>query len=157
MAFTIFHLLAIIAVFSVHPCMLCGIILKGQYLSDPRDAGTSTKTETDQRPTKHKFTTQKGIFGALECDVDDVVVDDEEQSKDIYLPKVRAKPDAEPTLPSMPLVRRQVTRCGCGREGYIYSKYPSRAEQLIICPYCDFCSRQTSKVLLISALSLARP
>lgn len=92
------------------------------FLSDLTD----TKIKCRQR--RHNFTTQKGILGGLEGDGDDVIVDDENQSKDIYLPEVPGKPVTEPTLRSMPLVRRQVTCCGCGREDYIYSKCPTRVQ-----------------------------
>lgn len=77
---------------------------------------------------KHKFTAQKGIFGGLEDGEDDVVVEDEDRSKDISLPEVPAKPVVEPTLPSMPLVRRQVTCSGCGTKGHTYSKCPTRVQ-----------------------------
>jgi hypothetical protein len=80
----------------------------------------TNKKQTKKRVTKHKFTAQRGIFGGLEGGEDDVVVEDEDRSKDISLPKVPAKPVTGPTLPSMPLVRRQVTcsRCG-GKRSYI--------------------------------------
>ena len=72
--------------------------------------------------------TQKGIFGGLEGGEDDVVVEDEDGSKDISLPEVPAKPVAEPALPSMPLVRRQVTCSGCGIKGHTYLKCPTRVQ-----------------------------
>jgi hypothetical protein len=86
----------------------------------------TNKKRTKKRETKHKFATQKGIFGGLEGAEDDVVVEDEDRSKDISLPKVPAKPVTEPTLPCVPLVRRQVTCSGCGIKGHTYSKCPTR-------------------------------
>lgn len=39
-----------------HTCSVdCGILLKGQYLSDPRDAGTSTRTSTSKKQTKNEW------------------------------------------------------------------------------------------------------
>jgi hypothetical protein len=57
-----------------------------------------------------------------------VVVEDEGKSKDISLPDVPAKPISEPILPSMPLVRWQVTCSGCGIKGHTYSKCPTRVQ-----------------------------
>lgn len=88
----------------------------------------TNKKQTKKRGTKHKFSTQKGIFGGLEGGEDDVVVGDEDRSKDISLPEVPAKPVTEPTLPSMPLVRRQVTCSGCGTRGHTYSRCPTRVQ-----------------------------
>ena len=88
----------------------------------------TNKKQTKKRRTKRKFSTQKGIFGGLEGGEDDVVVEDEDGSKDISLPEVPAKPVAEPALPSMPLVRRQVTCSGCGIKGHTYPKCPTRVQ-----------------------------
>lgn len=88
----------------------------------------TNEQQTKKRETKHKFTTQKGIFGGLEGGEDDMVVEDEDRSKDISSPEVPAKPVTEPALPSMPLVRRQVTYPGCGIKGHTYSKYPTRVQ-----------------------------
>jgi hypothetical protein len=88
----------------------------------------TNKKQTRKRVNKHKFTAQKGIFGGLEGGQDDVVVEDEDRSKDISLPEVPAKPVVKPTLPSMPLVRRQVTCSCCGIKGHTYSKCPTRVQ-----------------------------
>lgn len=86
----------------------------------------TNKKQTKKREAKHKFSTQKGIFGGLEGGEDDVVIEDEDRSKDISLPEVPTKPLVEPTLPSMPVVRRQVTCSGCGIKGHTYTYCPTR-------------------------------
>lgn len=88
----------------------------------------TNKKQTKKRGTKHNFSTQKGIFGGLEGGEDDVVIENEDRSKDISLPEVPAKQVTEPTLPSMPLVRRQMTCSGCGIKGHTYSKCPIRVQ-----------------------------
>lgn len=59
---------------------------------------------------------------------DDMILDDEESKQRIYSPLVPAKPVAQPTLPSMPLVRRQVTLSSCEIKGYTCSKCPTRVQ-----------------------------
>jgi hypothetical protein len=86
----------------------------------------TNKKQTKKRETIHKFTTQKGIFGGLESGKDDVVYEDEDNGKDIYLPEVSTRAVVEPTLPSMPSVRRHVTCSGCGIKGHTYPGCPSR-------------------------------
>lgn len=86
------------------------------------------RRQTKERVIKHKFTIQKGILEGQEGGGDDVVVEDENRSKDISIPKVPAKLTTEPILPSMPLVRRQVTYSGCGLKGHRYSQCPTRAK-----------------------------
>jgi hypothetical protein len=86
----------------------------------------TNKKQTKKRATIPKFITQRGIFGGLEGGEDDVVYKDEDESKDIYLPEVSTNTVVEPTLPSMPSVRRQVTCSGCGKKGHTYTYCPTR-------------------------------
>ena len=86
----------------------------------------ANKKQTKKRVNKHKFTTQVGIFGGLEGGDLDVVVEDENGSEDISLPEVPVKPIGEPTLPSMPKVRRPVTCSSCGIKGHRYVQCPTR-------------------------------
>jgi hypothetical protein len=86
----------------------------------------TNKKQIKKRETIHKFTTQKGIFGVLEGGEDDMVYVHEDTSKDISLPEVPTKAIVEPTLPSMPSVRRHVTCFGCGIRGHTYSRCPER-------------------------------
>jgi hypothetical protein len=52
-----------------HTCSVdCGILLKGQYLSDPRDAGTSTRTSTSKKQTK-KRVIQHNLLPSLVCEM----------------------------------------------------------------------------------------
>ena len=82
----------------------------------------TNKKQAKKRETKYKFTNQKGIFGGLEGGEDDVAFEDQDRSKEISLLEVPAKPVIEPTLSSMPLIRRQMTYSGCGIKGHIYSQ-----------------------------------
>lgn len=77
---------------------------------------------------------------------DDMILDDEESKQRIYSPLVPAKPVAQPTLPSMPLVRRQVTLSSCEIKGYTCSQCPKRVQWLNICSYCTFDSGQNRMV-----------
>ena len=86
----------------------------------------SNKKQIKKRAIKHKFTSQRGIFGSREDGQDDVVVEDDGVSEDISLQEVLEEPPAEPALPSMPTVRRQVTCSGCGIKGHTYVKCPTR-------------------------------
>lgn len=52
-----------------HTCSVdCGILLKGQYLSDPRDAGTSTRTSTSKKQSK-KRVIQHNLLPSLVCEM----------------------------------------------------------------------------------------
>lgn len=52
-----------------HTCSVdCGILLKGQYLSDPRDAGTSTRASTNKKQTK-KRGIQHNLLPSLVCEM----------------------------------------------------------------------------------------
>lgn len=55
-----------------------------------------------------------------------MVVEDDSGSEDIYLLAAPEELPVEPALPSMPIVRRQVTCSECGIKGYTYVKCPIR-------------------------------
>lgn len=71
------------------------------------------KRQTKERETRHKFATRKGIFVGPEGGEDDVLLK-VKRGKDISFPEIPAKPAIETTLPSMPLIRRQVTFLAVG-------------------------------------------
>ena len=84
------------------------------------------KKRIQKRAIKHKFTSQRGIFGSREDSQDNIVVEDDDECEDISLPNVLEEPPPEPALLSIPIVRRQITCSGCGIKGHTYVKCPTR-------------------------------
>lgn len=65
-----------------------------------------------------------------------MVVEDDGESEDISLLEVPEEPPVEPALPSMPMVRRQVTCPGCGIKGHTYVKCPTRIKWQNLSYFC---------------------
>lgn len=106
----------------------------------------SNKKQIKKRAIRHKFTSHRGIFGSREDGQDDVVVEDDGESEDISLLEVPEEPPVEPALPSMPMVRRQVTCSGCGIKGHTYVKCPTRIKWQNLSYFCGISRGEKLKV-----------
>jgi hypothetical protein len=88
----------------------------------------TNKKQTKKRAIKHTFIDQRGILRGQESSQSDVVIEKKDVCKDISLPEMPVEQPTEPALPSMPIVRRQITCSGCGIKGHTYIKCPTRVK-----------------------------